>query len=339
MKREAKYKRLKDEDRIVIEQMYEEEGYSMRAIARMLCVDVSTVSREIKRNREADQRYNALAASRKVEQRNCSNSFLSKIERSEKLQVFIEEQIKQYSPWAISARLKHEYGRSIISYESIYKYIYGPAHKKRLYRFLKRHKRYRGRRSSRKGKHQVIHNQRSIHERPDSARNEFGHWEADLIVFSMNRGAVLVLYERQSKFIFCKKLDQKSKQNTSNALIEILSTLPEKARKSITFDNGPEFTDHELLLPFLRDGTFFCDRYAAWQKGGIENVNGILRQHIPRGSHKDSFTNPDIQGIAHFVNLYPRKSLNARSAFEAFQSCIYDSPVHYPIFNSVALEF
>jgi IS30 family transposase len=91
-------------------------------------------------------------------------------------------------------------------------------------------------------------------------------------------------------------------------------------RGSVTFDNDTCFARHMLLRGMLSATTYFCDAYASWQKGGIENANGRIRRWLPRGPILDEFSEADIQEIAMTINLTPRKCLGYRSPVEAFLS-------------------
>ena len=88
-------------------------------------------------------------------------------------------------------------------------------------------------------------------------------------------------------------------------------------RGSVTFDNDTCFARHMLLRGMLSATTYFCDAYASWQKGGIENANGHIRRWLPRGTDLDEISEADIQEIAMTINLNPRKCLGYRSPVEA----------------------
>jgi len=164
-----------------------------------------------------------------------------------------------------------EEGIAYINHNSIYDWLYlKPQKEERLYKLLPRGKAARGRRKKvHRGK---IKDRVSIADRPKDAldRTQSGHWEADLISCKRNTQHLLVLHERCSV----------------SHLLSFLSTIPLHLRRSITFDNGMEFAYHWKLRSALKIQTYFCDVYASWQKGGVENMNGRITtfsQHIPFG--------------------------------------------------------
>ena len=246
----------------------------------------------------------------------------TKISRSKYLQQSISKYLAmELSPQAIAGRLVSESEEHIISHESIYKWVYGEGKHLKLHIYLVRKKRKRGRRPCRKDKPPNIPNRVSIHDRPKEFETEFGHWEGDTVIFAGHKGALVTLYERQSKMTLAKKIDTKTTENTMRAIREMLGQLPTSARKSITFDNGTEFTGHTELHDILSEKTFFCDPYSSWQKGGVENANGIIRRDIPKGSKACNYTDRDIEEIIMTINNMPRKSIGFLTAIEKFNSC------------------
>ena len=101
-------------------------------------------------------------------------------------------------------------------------------------------------------------------------------------------------------------------------LVCFFQTLPKNARKTITFDNGGEFARHKDLTCKLGIGTFFCDPYASWQKGGVENTNGRLRRDLPRKFDVKSMRKEDFDESIENYNLTPRKSLGWFTPAEVF---------------------
>ena len=108
-------------------------------------------------------------------------------------------------------------------------------------------------------------------------------------------------------------------------------------RRSATFDNGTEFARHSLLRGLVSDTTYFCDAYASWQKGGIENANERIRRWLPRNTDLDDVTDEDIQDIALTINTTPRKCLGFKSPIEAFLNALGKS-VSLRFYPNVALH-
>jgi IS30 family transposase len=162
------------------------------------------------------------------------------------------------------------------------------------------------------------HNRASIHDRPEAAANreETGHWEADLIICKRTR-PVLVLHERKSRLTLAARLAGKTAAETVAVMMSVFRRLDPALRKSVTFDNDTTFAQHSLLTSMFNMTTWFCDAYASWQKGGVENANGRLRRWLPRHLEIDALDDEDIQDIVFTANLTPRKCLGYKTPFQA----------------------
>ncbi len=314
-------------------------GKAQGTIAKILGVHKSTISRELKRNKDpAIGAYLPDKAQILAQQRRSRPG--SKIGRSKALQTTIIDHIAMgWSPEVIAGRLKTENVEHTISHESIYKWIYGEGKKHNLIPYLVRKKRKRGQRPCRKAKASLIPDRLSIHERPLEFLEEFGHWEGVTVIFAGNKGALVTLYERISKVVLAKKVPQKKADIVEGVIQNILEDLPEESKKSITFDNGREFAHHMKLRESLKDKTYFCDPYSSWQKGGVENANGIIRRDIPKGSKEKDYTDMDIELIINDINNTPRKSLGFLTPIEKFNALSFNTkPVLSNFFNSVAFQ-
>jgi IS30 family transposase len=179
--------------------------------------------------------------------------------------------------------------------ETIYAFSYRAAQRaEQLWRYLtRRHKRRRPRRSRHTIKDRV-----SIHERPKTVdgRTEGGHWEGDLIICKRTR-PVLVLHERKSRVTLAARLAGKTAAETISVMLAVFARIEPALRKSITFDNDTAFAQHALLRTMRAMTTWFCDAYASWQKGGVENANGRLRRWLPRQIDIDQVSDEEIQDI------------------------------------------
>jgi IS30 family transposase len=312
---------------------------SLSAVAHQLGVHKSTISREIRRNTHPlVGRYLPDKAQNLAHERRHRPG--SKMGRFKVLQTHIADHIAMgWSPEVIAGRLKLEGFEHRISHESIYKWIYGEGKNRHLIQYLTRKKRRRGTRPSRKINPSPIPNRISIHDRPIEFLHEFGHWEADMIIFAGHKGGIVTLYERASKLTLGQKVSQKTADIVTEALQNQLAPLPKKARKSVTFDNGGEFSGHQEIHPLLSDKTYFCDAYASWQKGGVENTNGIIRRDVPKGSHAEDYTEEDISLIINHINNTPRKSIGFLTPIEKFNAlCFNQTPLISPFFKNVAFQ-
>ena len=100
------------------------------------------------------------------------------------------------------------------------------------------------------------------------------------MLFSTYGQAILVAHERQSRFTWISRQPSKAAQPVQAKLAGLLAPLPKPMRRSITFDNGTEFSLHHKLNAKLGIKTYFCDPYAPWQKGGVENAIARLRRAL-----------------------------------------------------------
>ena len=186
-----------------------------------------------------------------------------------------------------------------------------------MWRYLtRRHKRRRPRRA--RPSRDTIKDRASIHDRPKTieSRGEAGHWEGDLIICKRTR-PVLVLHERKSRVTLAARLTGKTAAETISAMLAVFGRINPRLRRSITFDNDTAFAQHGLLRTMRDMTTWFCDAYASWQKGGVENANGRLRRWLPRYLDIDRTSDQDIQEIVLTTNLTPRKCLGFKTPFQA----------------------
>ena len=293
-------------------------GQSMGAIARALCRAKTTISRELQRNALPTGRYSPLHAAGAYQLRRRREALL---ERETDLRIFVRDRLAEgWTPEQISGWLKsgNEPRLRAIGCETIYAFIYRTAQKaEALWRYLtRRHKRRRPRRA--RPSRDTIKDRASIHDRPKAieSRGEAGHWEGDLIICKCTR-PVLVLHERKSRVTLAARLTGKTAAETISAMLAVFGRIDPHLRKSITFDNNSAFAQHGLLRTMRDMTTWFCDAYASWQKGGIENANGRLRRWLPRHLDIDRTSDQDIQEIVLTTNLTPRKCLGFKTPFQA----------------------
>jgi len=164
----------------------------------------------------------------------------------------------------------------------------------------------------------MIKDRVSIHERPENvdARTEAGHWEGGLIVCKRTR-PVLVLHERKSRATLATRLTGKTAAETIPVMLAVFAQIEPAPRKSITFDNDTAFARHALPRTTRAMTTWFCDAYASWQKGGVENANGRLRRRLPRQIDIATVSGEEIQDIVLATNLTPRKCLGFKTPVQA----------------------
>lgn len=245
----------------------------------------------------------------------------SRLDLMPELAAYVLERLNEnWTPEQVSGWLRcgHEPGLAYICHEAIYAWLHAPARRhEKLWKLLPRSRAKRKRPPARQPR-SLIKDRRSIHERPAEveARAEGGHWEGDLM-FCRRTRPVLVLTERKSRFTIVARLAGKTAAETADAIMDIFKSLDADLRRSITFDNGTEFARHSLIAKALDMATWFCDAYASWQKGAVENTNSRLRRDLPRKLNIDKMSDEDLQDIVLMHNLTPRKCIGFKTPFQA----------------------
>ena len=311
------YSHLSDEERDLIA-VLKAAGHSLGTIAAAVRRAKSTISRELRRNALPSGRYSPLHAAGAYQLRRRREAIL---EKDQKLRTFVQDRLAEgWAPEQISGWLRagHECGLRSIGFEAIYAFIYRASRKgEELWRYLTRgHKRRKPRRA--RPSRDTIKDRASIHDRPKEieTRDDVGHWEGDLIICKRTR-PVLVLHERKSRVTLAARLSGKTAAETISVMLAVFGRINPALRKSVTFDNDTAFAQHGLLRSMRDMTTWFCDAYASWQKGGVENANGRLRRWLPRHLDVDRLSDEDIQDITITANLTPRKCLGFRTPFQA----------------------
>ena len=311
----SKYTQLSLDERILLS-FYKEQGRLQNEIARLMKRSESTISRELKRN--SNQNGYVAATAHKRSLARCAQ--ISRIDQHPLLAKFIIERLQEnWTPEQVSGRLKTfpEADIPYVNHESIYQWLYQPAQKKRnLHKLLPHAHNRRGRRL--RVNRSRIPNRVSIHERPESiaTRDEVGHWEADLMSCIRGSQHLLVLVERKTLYGIVVRLASKTALQTIETIKNIMMSLPDALKKSMTFDNGGEFTNHQELVDSMGMKTYFCDPYSSWQKGTVENINGRLRRDFPRKLNLNGVSQAEIEQINIMHNLTPREKLGYKTPFE-----------------------
>ncbi len=321
----GKYRHFSIEQRCEIARR-RQAGQSIRQIAAALDREPSSVARELKRN-SARKGYLPSYAGQQAQARRWKGS---KLVRKPELQATVLKWLqKGLSPEAVAGRLALQQGKQVISYETIYRFIYAQIIRNKDYtwrHYLPRGKAKRGFRG-RKGGSSALHIEQRIPiaERPliFADRSVAGSWEADTMQFANTGQFILALHERSTRLIWIQRLSSKAALSVAQSIESALAPLPADLRRSITFDNGTEFAYHHTLRQPLGIQTYFCDPYSPWQKGGVENAIGRLRRRLPRKTNLASFSASQIQQIAAHYNHIPRKCLSYLTPAEAFSKLLH----------------
>ena len=293
-------------------------GVSQTKIADEIGCHKSSISRELRRNAQSNGTYTAGYAQRQAGAR-CQRP--CKLERDPKAAKFVVERLSEgWPPEAIAGHLKR--GVEPIAYvchEAIYTFIYAlNQSSEKLWECLVRRRKKRKPRHTRTSKDRIA-GRVSIHDRPEVVedRGEIGHWEADYMICK-NHQPLLVIHERKSRVTIAAKLTGRSAAETISVLTAKFKKLAKGLRASVTFDNDLGFAMHENLQTMLGMKTYFCDAYASWQKGGVENANGRLRYWIPKRADLAKYSDDDIEEINMKMNLTPKKCLGWKSPLQVW---------------------
>lgn len=311
------YTQLKLNERAKIYES-KKNGLSARKIAIMLDRSPSTIIREIERNSDEIGYFFPRDAHENAYNRKAR--YKAKIDKNPKLKQYIVDKLQEkWSPNTIAGRWSKEHPEQSICKESIYKFIYSKEGKKhKLHILLLRKHKVRGmKRKSRSGK--GIKDLVSIHERPQiiADRIEQGHFEMDLIFHQGSQSAnTVVALERVSRKVFLAKNHSKNSKST----ICIARNMIKDFAKTVTTDRGKEFAEHKSL----EVNTYFCDPGSPWQKGSVENANGILRRYIPFSMSYDQITHQFLDEVDCKINNMPREMLGFRTPNEVFSELFND---------------
>lgn len=257
----------------------------------------------------------------------------TKLSLDKRLYEYVHSKLKlDWSPHEISNRLAMDHPDDLtmrISHESIYDYVYVHAKgelKKELIACLRQSKGKRGRKRSQgegqsdgRGK---IPNAVSIEQRPleVESRELAGDWEGDLIKGKENKTAIGTLTERKTRTTIIVKLDAFDARTVRVAFEREFKTLPEQMRKTFTYDNGKEMSDHLKFTENLNMAVYFCHPHSPWERGTNENTNGLIRQYFPKGTDFSLVSEEEIKFAQERLNNRPRKVLNWHTPKEVFDN-------------------
>lgn len=303
------------------------KGHPLSEIARRLDRHKSSISREIRRNSSKTfGLYLAHKAQGRAQER-ASESHKRPRLKQKQIRSYVHTKMKLgWSPEQIAGRLPIDRPGQSISTETIYQYVYDPGVRKDLdlVRFLpRRHKKrqQKGHRSTHKSSH--IPNRIDILKRPKhiGARKQFGHWETDAAVSRQSKAAINMTCERKSRYSIITKMKQKSARHTVRSVSRALRAFPGKARRTLTYDNGSENTDHDTINDQLGTRSYFCQPYHSWEKGTVENTIGLLRRVFPKKTDFATVSQRELTRLQIRLNNRPRKCLSFKTPKEVFQRC------------------
>ena len=306
------YKHLSIEERSCIRKYYV-DGLSYRKIAKLIGRNVSTVSREIRRNcthmYDIPTYYPHTAQKKYLLRRSyCHRGMFWQ----QDIVTYIEEKLRAtWSPEQIACT---PCDLTLPSWRTIYRWIYDKYLVHGNLKVLRRKGKTRGAKETR-GKY---NKGKSIRKRDKQVykRQEAGHWEADTVVSGQgkSKACFVTLAERKTRYYIAMKLPDKKAATVEDGIVKILSAYPPTLVKSITCDRGTEFANWANIESRLHCDVYFADPYFAWQKGSNENSNGLLREFYPKGRNLSRVAPATLKRNLALINARPRKVLGFRSA-------------------------
>ncbi len=285
----------------------------------------STVSREVRRNRDESGRYRPFAAQRMAvgrlarskERRMASDPVLR-----EKVQGWLDQ---RWSPEQIAHTLRREHPDHLdwhLVHESIYQAIYakdGPLGRDRCTCLRTRRRRRRPHRHPDARRPGRLREMTMIGDRPSDVQDRVipGQWEGDLITGAANQSAIGTLVERTRYVLLVHLPTEHTANRTRNGVVNVMGDLPAKLRRSLTWDQGKEMAEHLQITAAMGMSVYFCEPHSPWQRGTNENTNGLLRNYFPKGTNLAVHSAERLVQVQEELNNRPRKSLRWQSPASA----------------------
>ena len=322
------YKHLSVFDRTRIGTKWK-EGMHVRDIAALIKRDRSTVIRELKRNGSGKNlgyrpEFAHTKAWKKREKRGVRPLLKNTLIRD-----YVTEKMKDgWSPEQIQLRLPIDHPGQKISYEAIYQYVYAHVRKggtiKKGCDDLRPHLARRHKRRQKKGFRQTQKLYRpqlpSIEDRPSivDTRKELGHWEDDTMVSRESTDRLKTINERVSGVVFIGKMKDGTITESNRVVVERLSPVPERLRKTLTRDRGSENFGYQEIQKELQMQCFFAHAFCSQERGSNENLNGLIRRILPKKTNFANVSAEEIRRIEHLLNSRPRKRHGGKTPYEVF---------------------
>jgi IS30 family transposase len=324
-KRGAAYHRFTNQEREIL-MLWRESGHTQKKIALALGRSPSTICREL--GRTGSGVYSACFASVDAQKNKQLRRNPVRLMVNQNLQNAVCHRLTclGYSPQQVASRLKKEYPSDTsmhISTESIYQYIYIHAKGELKKELLKSLRRVRTGRTSR-GKPALltgkIPNMTLITERPAEVENRSipGHWEGDLIIGKDHKSALGVLVERSLKYTMVIPLKYLTSAYVAMQFAKAFQSIPQDLKKTLTYDQGREMIYHEDFTKITNLKVYFAHPHSPWEKGTVENTNGLIRQYFPKGTDFRTIKKEEIAHVQFLLNNRPRKALDWDTPAERF---------------------
>jgi len=307
-------------------------GEGVREIARGVGRAPSTISRELSRGTvRVKTGYRASVAQARAEVR-ARRPKVSLLARHERLREHVQQQLHvKNSPEQISRRLVIDFPDDVemrVSHEAIYQALYVQgrgALRRELTACLRTGRALRKPRRKTADRRGRIAGMVNISQRPAGVEDRAvpGHWEGDLITGADNKSAIGTLVERATGYVMLLHLPHAhGAVEVQDAMVEAMSSLPATLRRTLTWDQGPEMTNHVQIAAATELDIYFCDPHAPWQRGSNENTNGLLRQYFPKSTDLSGYHHDYLDFVAGELNRRPRKRHTWRTPAEVLDQLL-----------------
>ena len=313
------YQHLTSQERHTIG-VLRKQSLSMGEISRILNRSKSSISRELKRN-TGGKGYRHKQAHELALQRRGESPRNTKV-KPHTIKYVEEKLIEDWSPEQISGTLKSTEAETV-SHEWIYQFVLRDKQNEGiLFKHLRRSSKKRKKRYGSKSLRGQIVDRKSIDDRPAEVdqKKRLGDWEIDTVMGKGNKQAIVTINERVSGFVLIGKVPKKTTEAVTRMAVKLLKPF-KKMIHTITSDNGKEFADFKFIERSLKTVVYFAHPYSSWERGANENVNGLIRQYLPKGSSFEGVGQKECTSIMKKLNSRPRKRLGYK-----IPSFVFNSP-------------
>lgn len=298
---------------------YLNAGKSYRKIGELLGRSASSISREIRRNRNRNGKYNPWRANSIAIGRSRRKRGFHRLSEDTALGQYVRNKLDLYwSPECIASCWNLSHPEDRVGFATIYRWL----KQKMLPGYSRKtHLRRRGKKiQTRDANYNTIHPDRLIVDWPMSIqlRQEIGDWEGDTVYGGQGKGFLVTCVDRKTRFLAAAIVRSRRADETREAVLKALKDLPVK---SLSLDNGSEFAEFRQLEKELDAPIYFAHPHAPWERGTNENMNGLLRFFFPKGCNFLELSEQYLQHVVCLINQRPRKCLGYRSPAELFFSC------------------
>lgn len=317
-----KYQQLTTEDRYTLSAL-RMQNFSVTKIAQSMGRHRSTIYRELTRNSTKRRGgYTAFEADSNTRGRR-RRSRRNRHYTEEHFKIVRDLLMKQWSPEQIVGHIRqHKLMKRKMSHETIYQYIWRDRHNGgHLWRQLRQSPKIRRKRYKAYDSRGRLAEKRHITERPTTVetRRYIGHWEIDTVHGRGSRHCIVTLVERKTGYVLIGILKDKTTASLNKKTKMLIRRSP-ALFKTITADNGTEFHQYKKIEAEANVKFYFANPYHSWERGSNENMNGLIRQYLPKGKSMALLTQQDCDDIAKKLNTRPRKRYGFKTPEELFNA-------------------